>query len=122
MSIERGEFIDLSDSLGKDPNTERYTQTEMRQHLTLCFEKKMTSFPNSNGRRQLGRHRIIHRKKVDVFCICRLPWDRYDGKHGPLVQCIRCKEWYHQKCLNIDQDIVNEPSAKFTCSICLYLD
>jgi hypothetical protein len=105
-----------------DPHTERYAQTEMRQHLAQCFEeKKISSFPNSNGRRRLGRHRIINRKKVDVFCICRLPWNKYDGKRGPLVQCIRCKEWYHQKCLNIDQDIVNQPSAKFTCSICLNL-
>ena len=107
----------------KDPHTERYAQAEMRQHLARCFEeKKITSFPNSDGRRRLGRHRIINRKKVDVFCICRLPWDKYDGKRGPLVQCVLCKEWYHQKCLNIDQDILNQPSAKFTCSICLNLD
>ena len=89
-----------------DPHTERYAPTEMRQHLARCFEeKKITSFPSSDGRRRLGRHRIINRKKVDVFCICRLPWDKYDGKRGPLVQCVLCKEWYHQKCSNIDQDV-----------------
>ena len=105
----------------KDPHTERYAQTEMRQHLARCIEEKeMTSFPNSN-RRRLGRHRIIHRKKVDVFCVCCLPWDKYDGKRGPLVQCIGCREWYHQNCSNINQDIVNQPSAKFACNICLRL-
>ena len=58
----------------KDPHTKRYAQTEMRQHLTRCFEeKKITSFPNSWGRTRLGRHRILNRKKVDVFCVCRLP-------------------------------------------------
>ena len=70
----------------KDPHTERYAQTEMRQHLAQCFEeKKITSFPKSDARRWLGRHRITNRKKVDVFCTCRLPWDKYDGKRGPLV-------------------------------------
>ena len=98
----------------KDSHTERYAQTEMRQHLARCFEeKKITSFPNSNGRRRLERHRIINRKKVNIFCICRLPWDKYDGKRGPLVQCMRCKEWYHQKCLNINQDIVSSPRYGF---------
>ena len=107
----------------KDPHTERYAQTEMRQQFARCFEEKeMTSLPNSNGRRRLERHRIIHRKKVDVFCICHLPWDKYNGKRGPLVQYIGCRECYHQNCSNINQDIVNQPSAKFTCNICLSLD
>ena len=107
----------------KDPHTERYAQTDMRPHLARCFEEKtITTFPSGDGRRRLARHRIINRKKVDVFCICRLPWDKHDGKRGPLVQCITCREWYHQKCSNIDQDIINQPSARFTCSTCLNID
>ena len=90
----------------KDPHIERYAQMEMRQHLARCFEeKKITYFPNFDGRRRLRRHRTINRRKVDVFCIilCHLPWDKYDGMRGLLVQCVLCKEWYHQKCSNIDR-------------------
>ena len=104
----------------KDPHTERYMQPMMRDHLAKCLdEKRITDFPHTAGRKRLGRHRIINRKRVDVFCICRLPWDKYDGKRGPLVQCVSCREWYHQNCMNIDKDIVNQPQAKFVCSVCL---
>ena len=106
--------------MGSDPHTERYNQPVMREHIAQCFEaRKITPF--QEGKRRLRRHHIINRKKVDVFCMCHLPWDKYDRKRGPLVQCIMCREWYHQNCLRIEQDIVNEPLAKFTCSICLDL-
>lgn len=82
----------------KDPHTERYAQTQMRQHLAQHFkEKKIIRFLNSDWKRRLGRHRT-NRKLMQV------QW----------------KMWtpvgYHQKCLNIDQDIVNQPSAKFSSS------
>ena len=65
--------------MGSDPHTERYNQPVMREHLAQCFEaRKITPF--QEGKRRLGRHRIINRKKVDVFCMCRLPWDKYDRK------------------------------------------
>ena len=78
----------------KDPHTERYAQTEMRQHLARCFEeKKITSFPKSDARRRLRRHRIINRKKVDVFCIYAVsPGTNMMENVGPLVQCVLCKK------------------------------
>ena len=36
------------------------------------------------------------------------------------MQCIMCREWYHQNCLRIEQDIVNEPLAKCTCSTYMF--
>ena len=110
----------MSLCMRKDPHTERYAQPMMRDHLARCLdEKRITDFPHPEGRKRLGRHRIINRKRVDVFCICRLPWDKYDRKRGPLVQCVSCREWYHQNCMNIDKDIVDQPSAKFVCGVCL---
>ena len=44
--------------------------------------------------RRLGRQCVIKRA---VFCTCRLPWN----KHGPLVQCQMCKEWFHQVYMKI---------------------
>ena len=106
----------------KDPHIQQYSQSSMREHLALCLtEKKMADFAHPERKRRLGRQRVINRKKVDVFCICRLPWDKYDAKRGPLVQCVTCREWFHQNCSNIDTDIVNQPAAKFICTSCLNL-
>ena len=86
----------------KDPHAELYTLAAMREHLTQCFETRIiTSFPTPEGKRRLGRNLIVNRKKVDVFCTCCFPWDKYDGKRGPLVQCVLCREWYHQNCLKL---------------------
>ena len=51
--------------------------------------EEMTSFPNSNGRRRLGRHRIIHRKKVDVFCYAVSPGTSMMGNMDPWFNAFR---------------------------------
>jgi hypothetical protein len=45
---------------------------------------------------------------VPVFCYCR---QRDDGSH--MLQCMRCFEWFHARCLKTSIDI-----SEFYCDYC----
>ncbi len=107
---------------GGDPHVTSYVQDDLRAHLSQCFETGcMSTFPTPDRPRRLGRQRVINSKTVDVFCTCRLPWNRYDHELGPLAQCQLCKEWYHQVCMEIDEEVFHRPALKYNCKICLQI-
>ena len=96
-----------------------------RNDATLClvFCGEGNDFFSKLQQKEAWKAQSYTQKKVLVFCICRLPWYKYDEKRGPLVQCsYRCREWYHQNCSNIEQDIVNQPSAEFTCNTGVFVE
>lgn len=107
--------------LGEDPHITSYNQGNFRAHLVKCFElQQITKFPIADRPRRLGRRRIISRKRIDVFCTCRSPWNRNDKcDKGPLVQCQLCKEWYHEACMDISKDVIDYPGLKYNCKLCL---
>ena len=108
---------------GGDPHITSYNQEEFRAHLARCFESRcMTMFPAADRPRRLGRKRVLSSKTIDVFCTCRLPWNKDDYQKGPLVQCQLCKEWYHEVCMDINKDIINYPGLKYNCKLCLNID
>lgn len=49
----------------------------------------------------------------DVFCLCRKP------EAGMMIECSKCREWYHSKCLKIARGKIKEDDD-FTCPICDY--
>lgn len=103
-----------------DPYLLNCDQASMRSHLIQCFEnRKITQFLETSHAKRAARKRIINRKSVNVFCLCRLPWDRSDCVRGTLVQCNSCKKWYHEACMNIDKQTINAPHLKYTCHVCL---
>ena len=107
---------------GGDPHITSYLQGDMRSHFVKCLEAEIISeFPAPQRPRRLGRQRVIKRQNVDVFCTCRLPWNKHNSENGPLVQCQMCKEWFHQVCMEIDQDIVDQPALRYNCKLCLFL-
>jgi len=106
----------------QDPHTIAYAQVYLRSHLEQVFETEHVSmFPQSDHPRRLGRRRIIHKGTVNVFCVCRSPWNKNDNEKGPLVLCQLCKEWYHQLCMNISREVIDSPPFKFNCKLCLDL-
>ena len=79
-----------------------------------CFESQQTTtFPSPERPRRLAHGRLLSTKRVPVYCVCRLPWNKYDKKRGPLVKCNSCKTWYHQSCLKIKNDVIMNKSIHF---------
>ena len=105
---------------GKDPHNCLFDQTQMRNHLAMCFEKcELTDFPASTNlkpRRSKSSVKLI--RNIQVYCTCRLPWDKNVSFHGDLAQCIKCRNWYHQKCLNIPARAFLEQSYSWCCTLC----
>ena len=77
-----------------------------------CCEEIFSSILQS---RRLVRERKLCEQKVNVFCKCRLPWDKTYGDKN----CSMCREWLHEKCMNIDKKVIDQPLMK--CDICLDL-
>ena len=81
------------------PHTTSSVQAAMGTHLCRCFElQSMSPFP-APRLTQKTRETKNHPQAEwgCIYCVCRLPWDKYDHQRGPLVQC--CKYawyiWYH---------------------------
>ena len=104
--------------LGVDPHIINFKQDLMRTHYESCIDdKKFTMFPTSPcHHRQAARKRIKCEKKLSIFCKCRLPWDKDDAVRGTMVQCFKCKEWYHVNCCNINLD--NYTTKNYICHKC----
>ena len=104
---------------GQDPHLLSFEQSEMREHLKECFvTNKLVNFPESRRRRRLGRQRLIATKQIDVFCHCRLTWNRHGDLLGNLIQCEICRVWFHEVCENVDKTKFEHPSNKWYCSKC----
>ena len=106
---------------GSDPHITSYVQKDLRVHLRKCFEAQHMSFFPQGQPRRLGRKRMIQSTKVDVFCVCRLPWNKRTEDKGALVQCQICEEWFHQVCMEIDENLIEYPALKYNCKLCLGL-
>lgn len=75
---------------GQNPGTLKFEQHGMRSHLIEALEKKLMSpFPGITRRTKCSPHC----DRINVYCVCRLP---DDGRK--MVQCSKCREWYHTKC------------------------
>ena len=101
-----------------DPHLQAFDQHKMHEHLHLCFkEGEILPFPLAQRSRHLMRKRIIHSSSIQVYCKCRLPWNKQDDQ-VTLIQCNRCKEWFHKQCENIGQDILDIRQYVWLCSTC----
>jgi hypothetical protein len=105
-----------------NPHALVYNQVEMRSLLNHWIDTgEMLPFHSTEKSRRMGRTMVLSKKVVPVFCICRLPWNKANGKLGSLVQCCTCKEWYHQVCCSIDSIVMDTPKYKYVCNKCLHV-
>lgn len=101
---------------GLDPHSCSFKQAQMRSHLGMCFEnQRMSPFPPPDRPRRLAHKRVLSTKNVEVYCVCRLPWNKLDRKRGPLVKCHTCKDWFHQLCVNIPAHVISNKELIFHC-------
>ena len=105
-------------SEGDDPHKSSFNQQLMRSHLMECFENgDITKFPPSIKPRRCTSS-IKSSKTVQLYCTCRLPWDKEFNIHGSLAQCAQCKNWYHKNCLTIPSAAFIEHTFIWFCTFC----
>ena len=78
---------------GKDPHLCSFDQLQMRCHLHSCLQSQtMSEFPAATKPRRLGRTRVKSVRSFNVYCTCRLIWNKNQNIFGNLAKCGRCKE------------------------------
>ena len=71
-----------------------FKQDAMRDHLQCCLESgKLTMFPLV--KRRMPRKVVHHVDIIEFHCSCQMP------EVPPMVECSKCKEWYHIKCVSV---------------------
>ena len=93
---------------GMDPAYLQFDQDTMREHL---FERKFLSpFPAEEVERKCA---VVRKEKLRIFCECRMI---DDGRC--MVECNRCKNWYHADCVNISERALCNKRASWYCKSC----
>ena len=78
---------------GSDPTEIIFHQSEMRQHLAECFERKMMSaFPVQRKKRV--HNKVLERVTIFLCPVCQRPDDG-----NKMIECDCCEKWYHKSCV-----------------------
>ena len=107
-------------AFGQDPSKLRFDVPKMRQHLVECLKsKKMSPFPEMKP----GSSDVVLSKRkfytVELFCSCRMPYEKPKSEADLMAQCGSCKEWFHQRCEKIALEIFKASGMNFLCAMCL---
>ncbi len=99
---------------GQNPSEVNFIQHRFRDHLIHCLEKRLLEcFPTSRRGRKNG---LSETHYIPVFCHCRQP---DDGSR--MIECSRCKEWYHDDCEHVPVTVwskKNKDNKKWCCRNC----
>ena len=76
---------------GSNPVSKIYDQGKIRYHLLQCLETGvLRPFPERSCKRVI---KAALQEELPIYCICRLPY-----KGEIMVQCEKCREWFHPDC------------------------
>lgn len=101
--IMTSDFKKISDFNEKNPKND-IKFLEKKTHRKGKKTKAGTELPSNEEVKEIEPGK-------DVFCICRKQC------FGNMIQCDRCKEWYHYECVNIAEG--NEPKEQnWYCQFC----
>jgi len=99
---------------GRDPCGVIYDHTSIRNHLAKCLEEcQLSRFPVLCERESGG---VRHVQEIGIFCVCRLP------EAGDMAECESCKEWFHQHCLDIPNEVFSNSRLTWVCKACTSRD
>ena len=88
---------------GHKPASTVFDQPRLRKHLMTCLDhSELTPFP-ARSRKRITK--VSKKEMLSVHCICRLP-DRGDL----MIQCAKCKTWYHAACIQIPKTLLSKKS------------
>ena len=98
-------------SLGKDPGTLTFAESDIRKHLfNMLNNKKLQLLPVIKNRKGV---RVTQGEPIQVYCSCRMP------DVGEMIECSGCGEWYHMpSCKTADQDALNDTNIHWYCHCC----
>ena len=87
-----------------------FQQGKMRSHLLKCLTNgRLLPFPTVE---KLGfRRNHFPYQEIEVFCNCQMP-----ETYGDMIQCDKCEEWYHMKCVGLLIPPTN--TENWYCSVC----
>ena len=84
-----------------------------------CLQNQaMSEFPAATKPQRLGRTRVKFVRNFNMYCTCRLTWNKNQSIFGDLAKCGRCKEWFHQWCQNIPEEVYIKSSYNWLCNSC----
>lgn len=95
---------------GKDPSSLEFPdEASLRTHLLQCITaKKMAPFYTRQALYKPGK---MMKRVFKIYCVCRLP-----DSGDEMVQCNKCKEWYHFTCIGIPSG--TKLKSAYYCSVC----
>ena len=79
--------------LNIDPTGLEFDKFQLQRHLQQCLKsRKVTAFPSINTGR-ISSTTVVRKK---LHCLCQ------NQSTKNMVQCSFCSNWYHTKCVNVD--------------------
>ena len=101
---------------GKDQSTVEYDHNAIRSPLTKCLKNcSLSQFPIQGQRLAEG---VTSFKDVELYCTCRMPEMAEDRDKVPMAECDVCKEWYHQSCIDIPNEVFDKKNVHWKCKFC----
>ena len=102
---------------GQDPQSLKYDQKLMRNHLLKCFQNNSIDlFPTEKS---TNSHALtkVRCAEVPLICDCRFPdqpTSHFGFPHGTKLKCKTCQKSFHKSCIGNSKS-----STYFLCKICL---
>ena len=103
-------------ALGNDPSLIVYDQKLLRHHMAQCFkDAEIRPFPQLRMDVEALPPAVY---QVKLYCDCRrAAFLQSKSKDWIMVQCDKCKTWYHQMC--IKTKIPRKKEQKWFCHHCV---
>ena len=103
-------------ALGENLGEVTFEQKNLRQSLVHCFEQNcLQPFSSPHVSSPHGSIAVKRNKtkrfRIHLICTCRLP----ESSDYNVIQCDQCQQWYHFRCMGIQQRSV---PASWLCINC----
>ena len=99
-------------ALGKDGMGIAFEQSKMRDHLIACLNRKcLKPFHPALERRGIKKNKL-RIFNIHLICICKLP----ESSDSNVIQRVQCSQWYHFRCVNIEQKCIPDTWLCSSCS------
>jgi len=82
--------------LGEKLEEVEFDQSQMRQHLLICFkERRFSAFPTK--RKSGSRSRHFPYREIELYCTCLMPETYRDS----MIECGGGELWFHTDCVGV---------------------